>query len=179
MKNRIITFLLIVISLLLVGCQNGQTEIRELAFYDYVDVNKTKLKGYLIKNPPQDIEELKNLLDDYLKSILSADFISQSVDEINEKNPTAEERLIEIDFFRVSKELPWIMKEDYMPPYHLGEGNPVDWIGRFIYDANSSEICYCFVSNRKKSFFDYGKITEEIVIINGKDNWRFIKKRNH
>lgn len=109
---------------------------------------------------------------------MQAGFILQSVDEINERNPTAKEKLIEIDFFRASK-LPWIMKENYMPPYHLGEGNPVDLIGRFIYDVNSGEICYCSVCNRKKSFFDYEKVTEQIVIIHGKNNWGFIKKRNH
>ncbi len=177
MKNRIIMFFLIITTLLLVGCQNRQTEIRELDFYDYVDVNETKIKGYLINNPPQDIDELESLLDDYLQGILSADFISQSVDEMKEKYPAAEERLIEIDFFRVSKELPWIMKSDYRPPYHLGEGNPRDWIGRFIYDANSGERCYYGIFNRKKSFFDYGKTTEEII--HYKDEWRLRRKLNH
>ncbi len=154
-------FFLAVTFLLLTGCQNRQTEIRELDFYDYV-VNNKREKGFLINNPPQDIDELKSLLYDYLQGILSADFISQSVDEMKEKNPAAEERLIEIDFFRVSKELPWIMKSDYRPPYHLGEGNPGDWIGRFIYDANSGEMCSYAVFNRGKSFFNYGKIIEEI-----------------
>lgn len=165
MKNRVIISLL-ACCVFIAGSQNKPPAIRELPFYDGVDVCDTKLKGYLIHNPPKDIDALKDLLDDYFRNILTADFISQSVAEIHEKNPNAKTRLIEIDFFRVSKELPWIMKEDYVPPYHLGEGNPVDWIGRYIYDVRSGKIRYCLVCKRKESFFDYGKMTEKIEIIN-------------
>ena len=131
MNNKNIYFFFI-ISLIFISCKDKQTQIKELEFYDSIIAENTRLKGYLIKNAPYNI------------------------------NPTTEEKAIEIDFFRVSKELPWIMNKDYIPPYHLGEGNPVDWIGRFIYNVNSDEIKYYFVCKRKKSFLNYGKITEEI-----------------
>lgn len=54
------------------------------------------------------------------------------------------------------------MKEDYRPPYHLGEGNPDDWIGRFVYDIALKECKYYAIFKRSKSIGNYGKITEEI-----------------
>lgn len=161
MNNKNIYFFFI-ISLIFISCKDKQTQIKELEFYDSIIAENTRLKGYLIKNAPYNINELENFLYDYSKNILSDDFITQSINMIIERNPTTEEKAIEIDFFRVSKELPWIMNKDYIPPYHLGEGNPVDWIGRFIYNVNSDEIKYYFVCKRKKSFLNYGKITEEI-----------------
>lgn len=49
-----------------------------------------------------------------------------------------------------------------IPPYHLGEGNPSDWIGRFVYSINTNQICYYYVCIRSDSLVKYGKIIRHI-----------------
>ena len=160
MKRQFFYFIIII---LICSCKNKQMQIKEIDFYDYIYDDNERVKGYLIKRPSKDINELEKFLFENTKKILTKEFIQQSLEKINNKNPVNnDDKTIEIDFFRVSKEIPWKIKKDYIPPYHMGEGNPSDWIGIFIYNINRKEICYYFVCTRTDSLFNYGTIKKHI-----------------
>ena len=120
------------------------------------------MKGYLVNNSSKDLYNLEKYLYNCTKKILSKEFIQESVEKINNQNLNGNDKKIEIDFFRVSKEIPWKNKDEYIPPYHLGEGNPSDWIGRFVYSINTNQICYYYVCIRSDSLVKYGKIIRHI-----------------
>lgn len=168
MKTKSILYLILII--FFIGCENDKTpEIRQLDFYDYVIQINARYEdtvvrevGFLVKNPETDINKMKSLLESYSVNLLTKDFISETKVFFAEKNMHNLNGCIEVDFFRVSKELPWIMDADYTRPYHLGEGNPGDWIGRFIYDIGLKEFKYYAIFKRSKRIGSYGKITEEI-----------------
>ncbi|MBD5435029.1 MAG: hypothetical protein HDR36_00685 [Treponema sp.] len=167
MKNKNILYF--ISAIFLIGCKNSVApEIRKLDFYDYVipknseyENSVTREVGFLVKNPESDIDEMEFLLKMYAKKLLTKDFISETNASFEEKGIHDSKGYIEIAFFRVSKELPWVMNADYIRPYHLGEGNPVDWIGRFIYDIELEEFNYYVIMKRSKGIFDYGKITSQ------------------
>ena len=155
-------FYYIIMIVLICSCQNRQMQIKEMSFYDYIYDGNKRVKGYLVNKPSKNIKELEEFLCDNTEKILSKDFVQNSLGKINNTNLSNNDKMIEIDFFRVSKEIPWEIKEDYVPPYHMGEGNPSDWIGRFIYNIDEDEIYYYFVCTRANSLFDYGTMKEHI-----------------
>ncbi len=164
MKGKL--FFLLTFSIILVSCVKRQPEIRALDFNDYVPWvdGDTREKSFLVKHPPADIADLEVYLSDYVQQILCDEFIHQSITMITDKFPAAKEKYIAIVFYRVSKELPWTMDEQYTPPPNFGDGNPVDLIGHFIYDIHTDEMRYSFVCKRKAGIFNYGEITEEITV---------------
>ena len=68
------------------------------------------MKGYLVNNSSKDLYNLEKYLYNYTKKILSKEFIQESVEKINNQNLNGNDKKIEIDFFRVSKEIPWKSK---------------------------------------------------------------------
>lgn len=164
-KEELKLRLLLIFTMIFVSCAEGQPEIRALDFADFVPwiYGDRRTKSFLVKHPPADIEELEVYLSDNFRQILSYEFIHQSITMITDRFPAAEVKYIEIVFYRVSKELPWTMDEQYIPPPNFGDGNPVDMIGHFLYDLRTHEICYSFVAKRKAGIFNYGEITEEIT----------------
>lgn len=160
--KKIYIFILFLILILLTGCKKKQIQIREHDFYDYIYAENTRVKGYLVNNSSKDLYNLEKYLYNCTKKILSKEFIQESVEKINNQNLNGNDKKIEIDFFRVSKEIPWKSKDKYIPPYHLGEGNPSDWIGRFVYSINTNQICYYYVCIRSDSLVKYGKIIRHI-----------------
>lgn len=177
MKNKLIYFNLLIISFLFLSC-NSNIEIKEIYFYDYVyskDLNdafgykvlehnmeSTRIKGFLLKNIPKDLSVLENFLLTYTRELLSEDFIAQSEKIIFESQNTVNKKYIEIDFFRISKELPWQISKKYRIPYHLGEGNPKDWIGSILFDIDNNKIEHYWFAKRKKGIHNYGEIYQMI-----------------
>ncbi len=163
---------------LFLSCSNKNIEVREIGFHDYVYVRDrneefghvalknnlevTRIKGFLLKNVPDDLSLLDFFLKTYARELLSEDFIEESKKLIQKTQGFADKRFIEIDFFRTSKELPWIMDESYNPPRHLGEGNPKDLMGVFVYDIDEGETCRYFICTRSNSLFNYGLIKKSI-----------------
>ena len=159
--KRIYIFILFLILILLTSCKK-QMQIKELDFYDYIYAKNTRVKGYLVNNSSKNLYDLEKYLYNYTEKILCKDFIQESEEKLDNHNLGSNDKTIEIDFFRVSKEIPWEIKNEYIPPYHLGEGNPSDWIGRFIYSFNTNQICYYYVCTRSNSLLKYGQIIKHI-----------------
>lgn len=176
MKIKIHNAFIIILSLVFSGCAKN-IEMREMGYYDYVHIeNKndnlssygmnvlkgTRFKGLLIRNSPNDIRDLENYIRNFIDELFSEDFIMDSEKMILESNSSVVNKNIEIDFFRTSNELPWRTDENFVPPYHLGEGNPRDWIGSVSFNINRNEIDYYWVAKRKKGIAGYGKILQKI-----------------
>lgn len=175
MKNKMISAFIIIFSFIFFGCDKS-IEIRELDLFDYVYIeniseklatNKIdayegiRVKGFLIKNSPNNLQDLENYIIEYTNELLSEEFISDSENKIFESNKVVGTKNIEINFFRTSNELPWVIDENYIYPYHIGEGNPKDWIGSVLFNIDRNEIDYYWVAKRKKGMVDYGKILEK------------------
>lgn len=109
------------ILILLTSCKKKQMQIKELDFYDYIYAKNTRVKGYLVNNSSKNLYDLEKYLYNYTEKILCKDFIQESEEKLDNHNLGSNDKTIEIDFFRVSKEIPWEIKNEYIPPYHLGK----------------------------------------------------------
>lgn len=183
MKNNIVSTFIFIFCFVIWGC-NKSIGIREMDFYDYVyskdmndafgykvlehNIKSTRIKGFLLKNIPRDLSVLEEFLLKYTRELLSVDFVAQSEKMILESQDVVDNKYIEIDFFRTSKEFPWVTDDKFIPPYHIGEGNPKDWVGSVLFNINKNEIDYYWFVKRKKGIVDYGKILEKIELLDNK-----------
>lgn len=164
-------WLLPLLLVLLCSCAEKPPEIKRMPYYEgcYEYCNQTFCEHYfLVKNHPEDLHELRDLLKKAADDFLTDETVSQCRKSLSERTPGKSEKIIEIRFFRVSEELPWDI--DYIEGtrhyfHEITEGNPRDWIAKFRYDPESLALVDWRVWKRKKTFScraDYGQILEEI-----------------
>ena len=72
----------------------------------YIYAKNTRVKGYLVNNSSKNLYDLEKYLYNYTEKILCKDFIQESEEKLDNHNLGSNDKTIEIDFFRVSKEIP-------------------------------------------------------------------------
>lgn len=167
----------VIVLFIFAGCSTDEISIKQFEQTDIIHNDVRSIKSFpyghknisysehyllfLVKNPQKDIEELCKSLDSHSKNYLRL-HKQNLINAIKQQYPETNEAKIIFLYYRTSKMLPWDRESDntYLPPI---EGYPVDLIGYFIFNVNSSKFEYISIMKRSKNIFHYGKIIEEIT----------------
>ena len=171
LKSQFFIVLILLIPFFLYGCgemNGGREEVTQIfeienteEIYNYPDSEViTIMKHYMIINPPENLHELKTLVEKFYKANPIDQQIMVGVNK---------ERYFEMYFYRESKRLPrdWQPNEAYLNTDRL-EHHKDDLISRIYFSDSPPNNLYYSILSRSSDKKNYGAVIERIKYIDDK-----------